>query len=211
MPTLRGSETAIELHKQYDLNRQTAAALSRDLTHDQLRGRPPGAWSVAECLDHLARTNTLFGSAMTTAVAQPTPRRGHGGLRVPRSIEAWMVRAIEPPVRIRFTAPATLRPISESADENILAKYFDSHGALLAVLDGAVGKNRAPSISPSGEVAKSQPRFGGAPDGRARPAALVAGRTGCRASTRPGGVAASTPTASLWRSKCRPCLRLSPR
>jgi len=135
MSTPRGSETALELIGQYDVNRQTAAALSCELTRDQLWWRPGDAWCVAECFDHLARTNTLIGSAMARAVAQPTPPRWHEGFPVPAALDNWMVRAIEPPVRIRFTAPPAARPMSDGADEDMLAKYFDSHRALLAVLE----------------------------------------------------------------------------
>ena len=49
--------------------------LVADLTEAQLNWQPSGgtAWSVAQCLDHLAQSNTLYTSALLAAVRSVKP------------------------------------------------------------------------------------------------------------------------------------------
>jgi hypothetical protein len=71
------------------------------------------AWSVAECLDHLATGNRVYLQAMTPAgeqaLAQGRRRRRPAQ---PGLLGGWFVQSLEPPVKplFRMKAPKKIRP-----------------------------------------------------------------------------------------------------
>jgi hypothetical protein len=73
----------------------------------------PAAWSVAECLDHLATANRVYLAAMRPSAERALAR---GRLRRrparPGLIGGWFVAMLEPPVtkRRRMKAPRTIVP-----------------------------------------------------------------------------------------------------
>jgi hypothetical protein len=90
----------------------------------------PGAWSVAECLDHLATANRVYLRAMEPvserALADGRMRRGP--VR-PGVVGGWFARWLEPPVRplLGTRAPKVIRPRVAPPLGDAAAQFFASH------------------------------------------------------------------------------------
>lgn len=91
-----------------------ASRLAAGLTERQGQWRPaPGAWSIAECLDHLATANEVYLAAMQPAAERALSKRRHRRRPArPGFIGGWFVRALEPPVKkaLRGKAPRSIQP-----------------------------------------------------------------------------------------------------
>jgi hypothetical protein len=110
-----------------------AEALVAPLSDEQFHWRPDEgrAWGVAECLDHLATTNVFYGAAVEKAVDEAR-RRGlvGGGPIAPTFFGERFIRSMEPPVKLRSRAPASVTPKSGGSRDAILAAYYGSHERL---------------------------------------------------------------------------------
>jgi hypothetical protein len=96
---------------QIDACERDAEAVVAGLDDDSVNAAPPpaarvGAWSVAQCIDHLAKTNVFYLRGMTDAVAAHRARGGSAfqGLR-PTFVGAWFARSMEPPVKFKVKTP----------------------------------------------------------------------------------------------------------
>ena len=97
-----------------DANAQAARKVVEGLSEEDGRWRPaPQAWSVAECLDHLAVANRVYLEAMR----EPAERaRVAGRLRrapaLPGFLGRLFVNSLEPPAKSRTKrkAPGKIRP-----------------------------------------------------------------------------------------------------
>jgi hypothetical protein len=67
------------------------------------------AWSVAQCLDHLAQTTNAFVPAISTVIAR-APRLATTRALATGAFTQLFIRNLEPPYRLRFTVPAGLVP-----------------------------------------------------------------------------------------------------
>jgi hypothetical protein len=102
------------LEDQLDATETDAQTLVAGLSEEQGAWRAEaGAWSVAECLDHLATANRVYLRAME----EPAVRaREHGkhrrGPATPGFVGRWFAGTMEPPVTSRFKmkAPRSIRP-----------------------------------------------------------------------------------------------------
>jgi hypothetical protein len=115
-----------------------AEALVEGLSEEQGGWRPsPEAWSVAECLDHLATANRVYVAAMRPA-AERARRRGRWrrGPAEPGLLGGWFVKTLEPPVKPRrkLTAPAKIRPRSQPPLAAARADFFTEHRNAVAFL-----------------------------------------------------------------------------
>ena len=126
------SRSSAQLLTEYEANQLRARALVQACTRAQLNWRDSGAWGVADCLDHMARSNTLVGRAITAAIA--APRQYGKGLRAPRWLSNWLIRLTEPPPRWRVRAPRPLIPDPREWGEDILDAYVESHEHLVAAI-----------------------------------------------------------------------------
>ena len=98
-----------------------AIAVTVGLSEQQGTWRPsPGAWSIAECLDHLAVSNRVY---LVPIVEAATKGRAQGRLRRgparPGVIGGWFAKSLEPPVRMRarnprISTPRTSPPMADS-------------------------------------------------------------------------------------------------
>ena len=106
------SRTRDELAADYtDLDRLYSAFL-RDYTPEQLAWRPiAGSWSVAECIEHVARVNALYLAVMEGAIAGGAPSALQGGpLRTAGWPSAYFLRSISPDGRTKLKSPGKARP-----------------------------------------------------------------------------------------------------
>ena len=119
-----------------------AQRLLEGLTEETGTRQPtPGAWSVAEGLEHLAVTNRIYLEAMTKAAAAARAagrlRRGPARAGVLGRIFVWI---LEPPVKGRAKAPGIIvpRPSVTLADASTaflksqreVHAFLNSHGDL---------------------------------------------------------------------------------
>ncbi len=113
------------LERAFDSNEQDVRVLVSGLGESQGTWRAqPGAWSVAECLDHLATGNRVYLAAMQSpaerALAEGRHRRGPA---LPSLVGGWFVRSLEPPVKTIFkmraprkTWPRPSPPLGQALD-----------------------------------------------------------------------------------------------
>jgi len=126
------------LFAQFDAIESDVRALVGGLSEAQGRRRPdPGAWSVAECLDHLATANRVYLEAMRPAAELAMARgRMRRGPVVPGLVGRWFVAWLEPPVkpRRRSKAPSKIRPREgpplSDALEQFIASLHDTRAFL---------------------------------------------------------------------------------
>jgi hypothetical protein len=93
------------------------------LSLEQVRWRPgPSRWSIAECLDHLNRTFSLYQPKIDQAIAHAS-REGFSFGPAQELREFEYLRHCEPPVQVRMASPPVLIP-SPAVDTDFLADFF---------------------------------------------------------------------------------------
>jgi DinB superfamily len=120
-----------DLDDQLDATERDANALIDGLTEKQGAWRVrPDAWSVAECLDHLAVADRVYIEAMR----EPARRaRQHGKLRrraaVPGLLGGWFVQSLEPPPKrsSKLKAPRKIRPRTAPPLADAFASFIKAH------------------------------------------------------------------------------------
>ena len=93
--------------------RQDADGLMSALSDEQFAWRPaPNRWSMSECFDHLSiSAERLFVPGIDGAIADARNRglTGSGPFVYP-ALQQLFLRMSEPPPRLRFKAPGSVRP-----------------------------------------------------------------------------------------------------
>ncbi len=119
-----------------------AQTLVAGLSDVQLNWQPNKGttWSMAQCLDHLARVNTIYAVALEAAVrkngASALPRRGP--IR-PGWFSRFFIRSMDAPARRKFSAPNQALPSSQVSGEQALQSFVDSHGPVRLLVQDSVG------------------------------------------------------------------------
>jgi hypothetical protein len=102
------------LGRELDDNERDARAIVEGLTEAQGTARQSAdAWSVAECLDHLATANRVYIDAMRQpAAAALAAGRMRRRPALPGLIGGWFARSLEPPPKPgrKMKAPKKIRP-----------------------------------------------------------------------------------------------------
>lgn len=84
----------------------------------------PGAWSVAECIDHLVITARQFLPLWDQALAASRPGKGEAKY-------AWWERQLaaflEPPYRMKAKTTAGFVPKAQHSKDEVIELYFASH------------------------------------------------------------------------------------
>jgi hypothetical protein len=102
-----------------------ADGLVAGLSDEQFTWRPqPGAWCVAECIEHLNVTARLYLPRLDEGIADAI-RRGlytegpfHYNL-----IGRLVVRTMEPPAKFKVKAPQSFRPLPNRTRQEIMAAF----------------------------------------------------------------------------------------
>lgn len=92
----------------------------------------PGAWSVAECLDHLTQTTRAFLPAISAAIAEAPKLTRNRRLRT-GILPSVFIRNLNPPYRIRFKVLPQLTPQNVDS-ETAWAGFAESQSQLLQAL-----------------------------------------------------------------------------
>ena len=126
------------LFEQFDAIESDVRTLVSGLSEARGHWRPePGAWSVAECLDHLATATRVYLEAMGPAAERALARgRTRRGPAVPGVIGRWFIAWLEPPVkpRLKSKAPHKIRPRDAPPLSDAFERFIASHNEARAFL-----------------------------------------------------------------------------
>ncbi|MCC7237042.1 MAG: DinB family protein [Bryobacterales bacterium] len=130
---------------QIDVIVEDASGLVDKISNEQFNWSPaPGKWSIASAFDHLNVSNGLM---LATCSAAVTKARSDGRLSegpfTYGFLSRWFYRAIQPPVRNRYSAPRNLQPrITASTPatiEQVAGEFVSTHERFKQVLLSADG------------------------------------------------------------------------
>jgi hypothetical protein len=110
--------------------------LQRDRADLTIRLKP-GAWSVAECLDHLTQTTRAFLPAISDAIAEAPKLTRNRRLRT-GILPNLFIRNLNPPYRIRFKVLPQLTPQNPDS-ETAWTSFVESQSELLATMLSTAG------------------------------------------------------------------------
>ncbi len=102
------------LGRQFRLIKSDADTLIAGLSQSAFNWRrESSAWSIGQCLEHLNATARAYLPRLDESIEQARRQRclGPGPHRYGR-LQMWFVQSMEPPVKLRFTAPKLFRPRS---------------------------------------------------------------------------------------------------
>jgi hypothetical protein len=113
-----------------------ARQLVEGLSDEQLNWHPNGtAWSVAQCLDHLAQVNVLYTSALSEAVRGHKPKSGASTTAIhPGWLARWFIRTMDPPPRKKFQAPKKVMPVRHRRGDEVLQAFIAAHDHVRALI-----------------------------------------------------------------------------
>ena len=104
-----------------------ARRLIEGLDDRQVNLQPPGGgWSVAQCLDHLARMNVHYVGKVLPAARAAQGRGPFEGLH-PGWFARRFIRYLEPPVGMKSKTAAEAEPRPELSGPAAVQAYVDSH------------------------------------------------------------------------------------
>ena len=116
-----------------------AEALCGPRSGDALNARPaPDAWSVAQLLDHAARTAAGIASECESALDARGGQTGEAPAWTPSFLEKQFLKAVGPDARGRTPVPPKFAPASEPLNaEELLSCFLDAHRRLIALAERA--------------------------------------------------------------------------
>lgn len=129
------------LARAYSTMVEEVRTLVAGLSPTQLNWQPRAgrAWSIGQCLEHLAIAARAYLDELEPAVADARragnrPRTGE--LRLP-AFGAWFVAQLEPPPKRRLPAPAKIQPPSTVEPAGVVASFATAHERAAALLPAA--------------------------------------------------------------------------
>jgi DinB superfamily len=92
-------------------------------------------WSIAQCLDHLAKTNTLYTEAIRAAVHEVPPGKWPREDAIqPGWFERQFINSMDAPPRRKFRAPKKAVPANYKTREEVLTAFSESHQQIRSLL-----------------------------------------------------------------------------
>lgn len=144
--------------RQVEALKRDAADLTAGLTEAQFNWRPaPGHWSVAECLAHLNVTAQQYFPLLSASIAEARER---GWLSQGPFRYGWLgnrfVRAMEPPVKMKFKAPKAFVPPPDQPRSKTVPEFMALQDQFISLVGTANGINlgRARVQSPATKLIK---------------------------------------------------------
>ena len=113
--------------QQLDDHGREASALVADLNDGHVNWQPRAgtAWSVAQCLEHMAVTSQTYVVALRAASVKARP--GHRPFQAAGWPSRYFLSKAEPPAKIKIRAPKKIQPPSQIAKANALAHFLQSN------------------------------------------------------------------------------------
>jgi hypothetical protein len=120
-----------------------ATALAGRFNITQLTWQPAAGerWSILECLDHIAITNTVYLDAMQTAIGYARPGRSADVFHTAGLPSTKFTLFQEPPPSRRFPAPLKLRPRPTLNPEGIMPEFLANIERVTSVVESSAGKD----------------------------------------------------------------------
>ena len=121
---------------QIDACERDAESLLAGLDDDGVNWQPPpGRWSIAQCLHHLATMNDVYtqGCDEHLQAARAKNVGPFKGLH-PTLVGRWFARSMEPPPRMKLKAPSPTTPGPSYPRDGLLAAYTMSHARYRAIV-----------------------------------------------------------------------------
>lgn len=120
---------------------QDARRIAGGLSDAQANWQPNETeWSIAQCLDHLGRSNTLYASALHKAVKETRREQmPQLGPIQPGWFGRYFIRTMEPPPKRKMRAPEKIVPASRIAAQQALEGFLRSQDDVRAVIRDAAG------------------------------------------------------------------------
>jgi hypothetical protein len=114
-----------------------ARQLVESLTDAQLNWQAATGrtWSIAQCFDHLAKTNTFYTEAMRCAVRKTPPGAQPRRDQIrPGWLEQQFIKSMDAPARKKFRAPRKVIPASFRTGDEVLATFCASHQEIRSLI-----------------------------------------------------------------------------
>jgi hypothetical protein len=114
-----------DFRRQFEQISSEADALVSPMSDRQFAWRPsPHAWSIAQCLDHLNATARFFLTYLDEGIADAIREGAYGeGPYHYNLVGRVFARLLEPPARLRMTAPPDKLPGPERPKRETLAGF----------------------------------------------------------------------------------------
>ena len=91
----------------------------------------PKSWSIAECFDHLAKTNNVYLRAMKyPAEKARREKRLRKGPATPGIVGTLFAKTLEPPPGFGFPAPGSIKPGAGLTLQQSVSAFRESHERL---------------------------------------------------------------------------------
>lgn len=130
------------IHDALDDAERHATRLVGELSEAQLNWQPDrgSRWSVAQCIDHLSKTNTGYSEAILEAIRHHRAGGSYRPIR-PGWVARGFLRVLEPPVRLRVPTIRTLLPGSAFQAAALARDFAASHEPVREAIDACAGLN----------------------------------------------------------------------
>lgn len=136
--------------------REALRALDARLPRDRWAIAPaPGAWSVAQCVEHLNLTSRAMLPGLRAAVGEARRMGGGAPERFRRGVFGWLIwRASRPTVRMRVRTPPAFDPPAPPPAAELIAEFERFQDEQLELLRSADGLplHRVKVASPFGSA-----------------------------------------------------------
>jgi hypothetical protein len=128
-----------EVATQLDAIHAKTSEVCAGLDASQLNWQPDGGrrWSIAQCLDHLAKTTLLYGRRIEEAISA-APAGAERESAEPNMAGRLLIWSIEPPARLRVPTQPSLQPPSTLDPAEVRRAFSDSLDYLSALAASAL-------------------------------------------------------------------------
>ena len=113
--------------QQLEKSERDAAELIAGLSPLQVNWRPGAAWSIWQCLDHLARTNRNYCQAMLEAIAHQRQGISATAVAAPGWLSRKFIEKMGPQAGTRFKAMKKVIPAADGDAQVALQDFLHSH------------------------------------------------------------------------------------
>lgn len=140
------------LLNQLDATTAEARDLLFRFSEEQVRWRPQDgkAWSIAECIDHLAKSNGEYAGAIEVSVQRASSLAAPVNQIRPGFVGRWFIKQLEPPPRRRFPAPKSSLPGFGRQRDEIWRDFEETQRQTARLITQSSGKdvNRIRFVNP---------------------------------------------------------------
>jgi len=107
-----------------------ATEMVASLSDAQVNWQPHngGAWSVAQCLEHMGATSIVYLEALREAAKRA--KAGHRPLAAAGFLSRFFLKKAEPPVSLKIKAPGKIHPSQGLTKAEALKKFHESTDAV---------------------------------------------------------------------------------